>query len=550
MPLFDPDASLSAIEEDSPSDLFLLTFDGNGNDGGTPPPANDYSEGDTVTLPGNIGSLTKSAETFIGWNTQADGLGTSYAVGSVFVMPPAPVTLYAHWTSLPTYTVTYDANGPDSGTAPANQTKVQGIDLPLASNTGGLVRAGYTFAGWNTQDDGNGTSYAEGALYTDDADVTLYAEWTLLPTYTVTYDANTTDGGTAPANQTKIQGTDLTLATNSGGLVKTDRTFAGWNTQADGNGTSYAEGATYTADANLTLYAKWGPLFAGGDGSSGNPYEIYSPEGLDAIRDEPAAEYEIVDDIDLGVAPWNTGAGWVPIPNFSGTLEGNGKIIENLFINGTTDDLGLLAKASAATIENLGLKGVDVSGSGNYVGGLVGQVELGGTTTMTNVYVTGVVSGDEYVGGLTGKSADSTISQSFTDVTVTATGKWAGGVVGRITNGSITNSYTLGDVSGTNYVGGAVGQTFVPISNSYSAGLVSGTGANVGAFSGSGSPTDSYFRDLTGQADGTLGTGLTTAAMLDSTNFGGFNFTTIWDIQVGISFPFLQWQGTDNIPVP
>ena len=54
-------------------------------------------------------------------------------------MPPAPVTLYAHWTSLPTYTVTYDANSPDSGTAPANQTKVQGIDLPLASNTGGTL---------------------------------------------------------------------------------------------------------------------------------------------------------------------------------------------------------------------------------------------------------------------------------------------------------------------------------------------------------------------------------------------------------------------------
>lgn len=80
--------------------------------------------------------------------------------------------------SAATYTVTYEANNATSGSVPAVQTKTEGIDLTLAENTGGLARSGFTFAGWNTANDGNGTSYAEGATYSADADVTLYAAWT------------------------------------------------------------------------------------------------------------------------------------------------------------------------------------------------------------------------------------------------------------------------------------------------------------------------------------------------------------------------------------
>jgi len=156
-----------------------------------------------------------------------------------------------------TYTVSYDANGADSGTAPDDQTKIEGEDLTLATNSGNLARSGYTIAGWNTVDDGSGTDYAEGATYSEDADLTLYARWTQLPTYSVTYDANEAESGTAPDDQTKIEGVDLTLSTNSGNLARTGYTFEGWNSADDGSGTDYAEGATYSADADLTLYAKW-----------------------------------------------------------------------------------------------------------------------------------------------------------------------------------------------------------------------------------------------------------------------------------------------------
>ncbi len=73
----------------------------------------------------------------------------------------------------------------------------------------------------------------------------------------VTYDGNGNTGGTVPASQLETIVSSVTLATNSGALVKTGNTFAGWNTLADGTGTSYAAGASVTFDGSLPLYAKW-----------------------------------------------------------------------------------------------------------------------------------------------------------------------------------------------------------------------------------------------------------------------------------------------------
>ena len=72
-----------------------------------------------------------------------------------------------------TYTVTYDGNDNTSGSVPSPQTKTEGIALTLSRNTGNLVRTGHTFTGWNTESDGSGTAYEEGASYTADAGVTL-----------------------------------------------------------------------------------------------------------------------------------------------------------------------------------------------------------------------------------------------------------------------------------------------------------------------------------------------------------------------------------------
>lgn len=77
------------------------------------------------------------------------------------------------------------------------------------------------------------------------------------PTYTVTYDGNGSTGGTVPATAGYDKGATVTVAGNTGGLVKTGFDFAGWNTAANGSGTTYQGGNTFTINANTTLYALW-----------------------------------------------------------------------------------------------------------------------------------------------------------------------------------------------------------------------------------------------------------------------------------------------------
>lgn len=94
------------------------------------------------------------------------------------------------------------------------------------------------------------TSASAGGWVESTLDFTWYPT---LPSYTVSYNAN--GGSGAPSSQSKKWGATLTLS--SATPTRTGYTFAGWNTKADGTGTNYAKGGSFTANANTTLYAKW-----------------------------------------------------------------------------------------------------------------------------------------------------------------------------------------------------------------------------------------------------------------------------------------------------
>ena len=226
-----------------------VTYNGNTNSGGTVPTdaSSPYLAGATVTVMGNTGSLVKTGYTFTGWNTQADGLGTNYNPGSTFTMA-GNTTLYAKWAQ--NHIVTFLGNGSTGGSTPA-QTNYTTANLTL----NGFTQTGYTFTGWNTAANGSGTAYINGASYSFAADLTLYAQWTALPTHTVTFLGNGNTGGSTPA-QTNYTTANLTL----NGFTQTGYTFTGWNTAADGSGTAYINGASYSFAADLTLYAQWTAL--------------------------------------------------------------------------------------------------------------------------------------------------------------------------------------------------------------------------------------------------------------------------------------------------
>ncbi|MFA6707327.1 MAG: InlB B-repeat-containing protein [Sphaerochaetaceae bacterium] len=78
-------------------------------------------------------------------------------------------------------------------------------------------------------------------------------------TYSITYHANGATGGSVPTDTGSYQaGSQVTVKTNYGNLVKTGFTFSGWNSAANGSGTDYAESSTFSMPAaNVVLYAKW-----------------------------------------------------------------------------------------------------------------------------------------------------------------------------------------------------------------------------------------------------------------------------------------------------
>ena len=167
-----------------------------------------------------------------------------------------PMTLIAQWEKNPpadTGTGGGTGSGSTGGVGAGTGTGAGGTGAGTGTGTGGGTGSGSTGgagAGTGTGAGGTGTGTGTG---TGNGTGT----GTGASTYTVTYDKNKAGSGTAPQGQTKLAGSSLILQGNSGNLARDGYTFNGWNTSADGTGDSYQEGAAYTKDESVTLYAKW-----------------------------------------------------------------------------------------------------------------------------------------------------------------------------------------------------------------------------------------------------------------------------------------------------
>jgi uncharacterized repeat protein (TIGR02543 family) len=225
---------------------YTVTFNVNGATSGTAPTAQTAGSGSSITLPSGSG-LSRTNYTFGGWNTDASGTGTNYNADSSYTVT-GTVTLYAKWNT--NYTVTFNANGATSGTAPAAQTAGSGSTITLPSGSE-LTRSGYTFGGWNTNTSGTGTNYNVGSSYTVNGNVTLYAKWDTAGTisYTVTFNSN---GGSAVQAQTVASGGK---ATEPQGVTRTNYVLDGWYTNE--SLTNRWDFANDTISTGITLYAKW-----------------------------------------------------------------------------------------------------------------------------------------------------------------------------------------------------------------------------------------------------------------------------------------------------
>ena len=220
---------------------YSVTFDGNGSTAGAMAPETAFTP-----TPLSANAFSRTGYAFAGWNSAADGSGTAYADGASDPFT-ANQTLFAQWTVNASYSVTFDGNGSTAG-AMAPETAF--TPTPLSANA--FSRTGYAFAGWNSAADGSGTAYADGASDPFTANQTLFAQWTVNASYSVTFDGN---GSTAGAMAPETAFTPTPLSANA--FSRTGYAFAGWNSAADGSGTAYADGASDPFTANQTLFAQW-----------------------------------------------------------------------------------------------------------------------------------------------------------------------------------------------------------------------------------------------------------------------------------------------------
>ena len=195
---------------------------------------------------------------------------------------------------------------------------------------------------------------------------------------------------------------------------------------------------------------------------------IKTAQDLDNIRNNLNGKYILMDDIDL-----SSFSNWDPIGNdsihFTGTLEGNGFVIENLTINRSYGrDIGLFGYIDNAEIRNIGLENINIIGD-SRIGGLVGTQTSG---TISNCYTNGTLQIGSFCGGLAGYNTG-TITDSYSKVSIPSSKEIVGGLVGYNT-GTITNSFSSGVINGDSDVGGLVGRNIGIVSNCHFTGDVSG----------------------------------------------------------------------------
>jgi hypothetical protein len=278
--------------------------------------------------------------------------------------------------------------------------------------------------------------------------------------------------------------------------------------------------------------------FAGGDGSSGTPYQIVNCTQLQAISSNLSSYFILNNDIDCyDTINWNGGNGFAMIGTYSGVFDGQHHSINDLYMG--PGNRGLF-QAVSGTVQNLGLDRATVYSPGNaYVGTLVGTL-LGGT--LSQVFATGAVTGVSYAGGLVGWHQSGLITNVYARVAVTGT--YSGGGIGRNDASIASSSYATG-VAGTATQSGFIGYNFGGSTvNVFYDGQLMGVNDTNG--SSTGKTTAQMKSVATYTTNGTIG--LTSPWDFVGNPNNDVGVADIWNISSTLNdgYPYLTWQIFDQ----
>lgn len=294
-----------------------------------------------------------------------------------------------------------------------------------------------------------------------------------------------------------------------------------------------------------------------GNGTSGNPYLITNCTDLQDIKNYNLSRYfKLSSDIDCSdTKNWNGGLGFLPLPIFEGSFNGDGYFIFNLFIHRlVTHYVGLFSYVNNSNISNFIMDNVSFVGNNN-VGGVAGYSRNSSFNKIA--VINSDIESDYYSGCLIGFSSNegsitSYINECFVNCSVFAKIFYEGGFLSYTGNLIINNSYSFANYNDSiNGYGGSVicGLQNTPfnltVHNSYSKGYNYNFGYGVGVdikdtSLGNYFSINSYASNNSHNLINVLTSKNDTDLNKNST-FISWDFDNIWYIDEGVSSPILRW---------
>lgn len=272
--------------------------------------------------------------------------------------------------------------------------------------------------------------------------------------------------------------------------------------------------------------------FDGGDGSSGDPYQISTCQQLQDMNLTIDLYYKLNQDVDCSMTnpsdpdfnpsgTWGAGDGFFPIgymdgqncSEFTGGIDGQSHKVDSLYISRPSDRYTafIACTGQGSQISNIGFTNIDitadivvagivgdsygavsntyttghVTGTTNTAAGVVGTAEY--TTEITDSHSSASITGHDYVGGLVG-DLYGTIADSYATGNITCH-DYCGGLSGSSWSSStadidVNNSYATGNVNGNSNVGGLIGENYGKISGSHATGTLTATSTLIGGLVG------------------------------------------------------------------
>ena len=409
-----------------------------------------------ITIASTITKLTVLLGLHNKYSIGGDNCGT-ITIGGV---ETGTITTKPYIYPVPTCTVSFDKNHNDATGTMADQVFSYYVSQTLTPN-GFTAPNGYVFVGWDTEADGTGTHYANGAdfKYTSEntSTMTLYAQWEQLAVTTINnIPENVIIAGSSveiPYTVTDNGGATLTEGTDYTAKLGDSDVTGPLNITTTGTYTLTVTGINDYAGSQQSVTFNVVRICAVGNGEENTPFEISSNQELKNVAtyvnngslDTANKYFKLTTDLDFTNDTYTIIGDDKP---FKGTFDGQEHTITGVSLTEENMNMGLFG-FNTGTVKNLSLTNSTINNTEGYwyyrKGGIVGYNS--GIVENCHVDASVTLYGKGFVGGIAGKIGTGSAIRGCTsaaDVASTYGDGYQGGLIGGRDSGSLTYSLYYG----------------------------------------------------------------------------------------------------------